>query len=1258
MSKVSKPTASGATESTPQIMMLEARIQVFFMRLQKIYDSSQNITSLEFKTIMGSISCLEQLRKDFLHTLDELNLAKLQFNPELKPDFNSFLAFDEMYCCIIGKINDNKQIVSESCQSMKPKLKLPPINLKTFDGDYQSWPSFFDNYNNTVHYNNSLNNSDKVMYLCGVLSKTALSTISGIPPIGDNYDLIYSALVDKYQDCRTLGTSYLQQLLNIKPLTLQNVDNLNNFLDKFTNSVAAFEKLDIPDKRDFIYSFLALQKLDKETVCMYENSVRSVKLPTYDSLVTFLREQSKILERTASSSSTQTTRNNNVKLLHKLPTPLKTNTKSFVTSDSLTLCSLCNKSNHEQYYRCSQFLNMTPKERYNAVKTHGGCFNCLSFTHKISKCNSNKTCASCKSKIHHTLLHFDRPVNNLSQTGIEPRNLAAITTTTPAWQRSRPTSSYVSATDSGIAASAADSGAAASARAQTGDVTPIQPSVSFCSHTALASAIPNPTTVLLATARVIIRNADGDEHIVRALIDNGSMNDFITSKLCQKLYLFTKPTDTITVNGFGGSSNIVKGVTDVTIFSRFNRNVSFSLHPLVVDNITDRLPTSAINMSRLDYLAGAPLADDSFSEPGEIEMLIGAQHFPRLLLQGHIRGPPGTPDAIRTPLGFILMGTAPLLQSSHRSNSNNRSISRTFCSVTQEPLDVLLRKFWEVEQIPTPRNALLSKDEQACEHIYKSTVTREPSGSYVVALPFKTDPSILGDSLTGSRKRYLSLEKRFLNTPQFRSAYNDIFCDYFEKDYLVPTYATDKTDGYIIPHHGVIREDKLTTKVRLVLDASARTDTNISLNDIMYPGPNLQSDLFLILLNFRLFPIAMCADVEQMYMRIKVHKEFHKFQRILYRFDTSAPIQLFEFKRVCFGLCSSPYLALRTIHQLAEDELDNFPLAANVIRRGDFFMDDIAVSVDNLSVASNTALQLVKMFSSGGFKLHKWSSNSQDLLKVLPQEYLHPHTINFDSTAMQKVLGVTWDPFKDNFGFVVCPPESLCTKRSMLSVIARLWDIMGFAAPLILYAKVLIKELWLLKLGWDDQPPESIIKRWATFQDELPLLMQLTIPRHIGVSESCSASLLAFSDASEKGYGAVIYVRVQQVSEVSVRLLCAKSKIAPVQTISLARLELMGIHLMSKLIKTILSTYWKRWQDEYLHTLQTRQKWNTDSRPVREGEVVLIMRDNSPPLHWPLGIVHKIFFGDDGRVRVALVRTKTGTLKRPIIRLCPLPSLQ
>lgn len=88
----------------------------------------------------------------------------------------------------------------------------------------------------------------------------------------------------------------------------------------------------------------------------------------------------------------------------------------------------------------------------------------------------------------------------------------------------------------------------------------------------------------------------------------------------------------------------------------------------------------------------------------------------------------------------------------------------------------------------------------------------------------------------------------------------------------------------------------------------------------------------------------------------------------------------------------------------------------------------------------------------------------------------------------------------------------------------------------------------------------------------------------------------------------------------------------------------------------MVTSFAKRWKTEYLYQLQIRGKWNTQQNPIKIGNIVIILTDNTPPLHWPLGVVVAVYPGDDGVIRVASVKTTTGIYKRPVVRLCPLPS--
>lgn len=137
--------------------------------------------------------------------------------------------------------------------------------------------------------------------------------------------------------------------------------------------------------------------------------------------------------------------------------------------------------------------------------------------------------------------------------------------------------------------------------------------------------------------------------------------------------------------------------------------------------------------------------------------------------------------------------------------------------------------------------------------------------------------------------------------------------------------------GYYMPHHAVTKQSSHTTKVRVVFDASAKTSNDVSLNDVLRVGPTIQENLFSHLIRFRTYDYVVSADVEKMYRQVLVHEEDRQYQRILWR--KGDKIKTFELNTLTFGVSSSPFLAIRTIHKLADDESHAYPRAVEIIKK-------------------------------------------------------------------------------------------------------------------------------------------------------------------------------------------------------------------------------------------------------------------------------------------------------------------------------------
>jgi len=91
------------------------------------------------------------------------------------------------------------------------------------------------------------------------------------------------------------------------------------------------------------------------------------------------------------------------------------------------------------------------------------------------------------------------------------------------------------------------------------------------------------------------------------------------------------------------------------------------------------------------------------------------------------------------------------------------------------------------------------------------------------------------------------------------------------------------------------------------------------------------------------------------------------------------------------------------------------------------------------------------------------------------------------------------------------------------------------------------------------------------------------------------------------------------------------------------------------LITDLHRHFWSRWKNEYFSSLQARSKWFSSGEQLRIGHLVLI-KESTRPLHWQLGRIRTVHPGTDRHIRVAEVTTPFGTLTRPAIKLCPLPT--
>jgi len=183
-----------------------------------------------------------------------------------------------------------------------------------------------------------------------------------------------------------------------------------------------------------------------------------------------------------------------------------------------------------------------------------------------------------------------------------------------------------------------------------------------------------------------------------------------------------------------------------------------------------------------------------------------------------------------------------------------------------------------------------------------------PNGHFEVRLPFKLESNNLGSSFDIAKRRFLSLERRLQKSTDLKLLYTEFMEEYPMLGHMSQIeYVVPQTSHYFLPHQCVLRPESTSTKLRVVLDASCRTLSKLSLNDILMVGPTIQNDLFTRLIRFQLMKYAISADITKMYRQISVHNDDRRFQLIFWRKRTQEPLGIYQLDTVTYGTASAPY---------------------------------------------------------------------------------------------------------------------------------------------------------------------------------------------------------------------------------------------------------------------------------------------------------------------------------------------------------------
>lgn len=1072
---------------------------------------------------------------------------------------------EQKYCNTLSSLRrriDELKEVELTVRSDQPttSTKLPEISIASFTGVFSEWKAFIELFKTLIINNTTLSDIQKFIYLKSYLKGEPLELINSLALTSDNFEIALDTLRERYENQSRIINAHMKRILEVPVLAKTSASEVRKFIVQVKQGIQSLENLDVPKEEwaDLMLIYIYTQKLDFNTNKAFESERDPKKRPSLQEFLEFLDNRSSVMETVSENFPAPIYRKPNPKgSYHAGSQNTPQNNQSFSKK-----CPCCASYNH-RISQCDKFKTLSIQQRFDFVRQKKLCRNCLSPQHVTESCASIKLCLLCNKK-HHTLLHNPNIQSGLRRTphqsvqthNTDSRNGNEFTTST----RLPPIE----------------------ADQTNQDVRPDP----VTSNVSCSSIVKSYTETLLATAVVTLYSQSGEKISARALLDNGSQTSFVTEHLVEKLQCGWYRKN-FQITGIGQQLTKAHKMLNLKFHPTFDSRKQFSVSCIVLNNITSNLPRVRLEVSALKIPKGIQLADPEFFESQPVDLLLGIDVYSELLCGGFKKLGNKLPVLINTHLGWTISGNIPIQNTAcnlatqfDEDDCYSSPVSFLLQIPTvEEQADKLIQQFWTVEDIAG--KPPLTEEDELAESLFQKTTVRLPNGKFQVNLPLRSpeEHSKLGQSFPRALKRFFNLEQKLHKNPDLFQEYKKFIDDYVDQGHAaeVPLDTTDDKARlkYYLPHHCVIRQDSVTTKLRVVFDASMKTDSNYSLNDIMLKGPTNQPELFDILCRFRTYQFVLSADIEKMFRQILINPEQRFLQNILWRDNPMKPLKCIELRTVTYGTNSAPYLSTRCLLELANREEKAYPLASRALR-SQCYVDDILYGCNSEKELFETHRQLTELLKSAGMPLHKWCSNSKVFLNSIASNERGSKYVFRAENNTNKVLGIIWEPNTDHL-LITFPKElnEAQTKRQILSLIAQVFDPLGLIGPYVMIAKIFMQKIWLSKTAWDEPLNDDLLKEWETFFKAMPELAKVKIPRNLFLQPRESVRQIqihAFSDASLKGYGTCIYLWVQYNDDnISCNLIAAKSRVAPLKQLTLPRLELQGAVLMASLSNRIRS---------------------------------------------------------------------------------------
>ena len=1037
-----------------------------------------------------------------------------------------------------------EQLLSQQRQ-LALSMTLSKVEVPTFGGDPIHYSEFIRS-SETLIENKTASSSARLSYLIQYTSGDVQELMRSCLTMNadDGYEKARSHLKQRYGENHRIATAYVNRIINgpvvkdeddkaLHKLSIQITSCKNTLQD-----IGYQHRLENPENLLKVLSRppFSLRKAWRDVAeDISSNQLRDI---TFDDHAKFVERKARTLTHPFFGKITR--EQNTTPKTPKGRISFGVDGERDSKEDDLTIKtkkSKCPRCNGDHLLaRCDEFKKDAVKDRVKFVRKNGLCDNCLFRGHIAKNCPKASFCkvTGC-SKKHSTYLHpqsvnLDDADEKQSENKKEEVQASGNTVDSQ--------NGYVKTKDRCYGVTGAG-----------------------------ASEIGMPIVPVKVKSRSSKRTV-----VTYGLLDSGSNTTFCIHDLMDQLGIEGEETilslTTLQAQERSINSHVVSlDVYDLDEENLIELSTVFSTPSLPVNEAS--VPQQA-DINRWPYLSDVNINVVDAS----VGLLIG-NDVPKALEPKKVKKSNGTgPYAVKTVFGWTING--PL--------GRNAGLYRAANSIrVDSTLNEQFKRFCNIEfnDSTFDNNVAMSVEDKRAVSILESSAKLR-SGHYELSLPWKKFPPELPNNRPVAEHRLALLKKRFTKDPELFLKYSESMDNLLEKGYAIkvleePLKASDDKILWYLPHHPVFNSNK-PGKLRVVFDCAA-TYHGVSLNDQLLQEPDLTNSIVGVLTRFRQESIALMADIEAMFHQVNVCYKDRDFLRFLWLPVNNLDTEPEEFQMTVhlFGAKSSPTCANFALQKTAIDNADEFDEdVAETIKRN-FYVDDCLKSALNDDMAIKLAADLRDLLQRGGFRLTKWVANSPKVLASIPEidRAGSVKDLCLEQLTLERALGVQWDVRLDQFGFKIKMKPKPATRRGVLSVVSSVYDPLGFVAPFVLVAKIIMQDLCRKNLSWDDVLQDDYLKRWEVWLEQLMKIEQLYIPRCFKPHQfgrTTSIQLHLFADASERGYGPVGYLRlVNEFGDIHVAFVIGKARVAPLKVITIPRLELSAAVVATRLDKMIRS---------------------------------------------------------------------------------------